>query len=176
MRKLVGVAMGMMMMLAACGGGQLKTFTFYSSQSVTIPSSVNNLVALTGRGGDGQPAYVDEYYDVEIVTTLNYSNGTTTTNTTYSSGSGTAPSDYCQGLNGNGPNGPYTGTRCYYHTQHYDEVPPSTGSSTTAFGKTFPGGLGGAATPVTYNNVAVTPGPNSLVIPSGGSVTFSYYE
>ena len=52
---------------------------------------------------------------------------------------------------------------------------PTTGSPTTAFGYTFPGGTGGAATPVTYNNVAVTPGASySIVVPSGGSVSITY--
>lgn len=52
---------------------------------------------------------------------------------------------------------------------------PTTGSPTTAFGYTFPGGTGGAATPVTYNNVAVTPGASySIVVPAGGSVSITY--
>lgn len=52
---------------------------------------------------------------------------------------------------------------------------PTTGSSTTAFGYTFPGGTGGAASPVTYNNVAVTPGASySIVVPAGGSVSITY--
>ena len=52
----------------------------------------------------------------------------------------------------------------------------STGASSTALGYTFAGGAGGAATPVTYNNVAVTSGSSySIVVPSGGSVTIQYY-
>ena len=52
---------------------------------------------------------------------------------------------------------------------------PSTGASTTGFGKTFPGGTGGAATPTTFNNVAVIAGASySIVVPSGGSLTITY--
>lgn len=54
-------------------------------------------------------------------------------------------------------------------------VDPTTGASTTGFGKTFPGGTGGAATPTTFNNVAVTPGVSyPIVVPSGGSLTITY--
>ena len=54
-------------------------------------------------------------------------------------------------------------------------VNDTVGASTTAFGYTFLGGTGGAATPVTYNNVAVTPGGSySIVVPSGGSVSITY--
>lgn len=53
---------------------------------------------------------------------------------------------------------------------------PTTGASTTGFGFTFAGGVGGPATPVTYNNVSVTPGVSyNLVIPSGGSIVIQYY-
>lgn len=59
------------------------------------------------------------------------------------------------------------------------------GANTTAFGYTFLGGTvndgpigsrtGNAATPVTYNNIAVTQGTGyALSIPSGGSVSISY--
>ena len=66
-----------------------------------------------------------------------------------------------------------------WSTVHYDYVQPAfDGANTTGFGKTFAGGVsGGAATPVTYNNVAVTPGAAyTLVIPAGGSITITYYK
>lgn len=51
----------------------------------------------------------------------------------------------------------------------------TTGASTTALGKTFPGGTNGLATVVTYPNVAVTPGSQYLLtIPTGGSVTLVF--
>jgi hypothetical protein len=54
-------------------------------------------------------------------------------------------------------------------------VDATVGASTTAFGYTFPGGTGGAATPVTYSNVAVTPGASyPIVVPAGGSVSITY--
>lgn len=55
-------------------------------------------------------------------------------------------------------------------------VPGSAGSNTTGFGYTFAGGAANtAATPVTYNSVAVTPGASySLSIPSGGYIQITY--
>lgn len=62
--------------------------------------------------------------------------------------------------------------------------PGSSGGTTTAFGYSFPGAsqvgsypnaTGQSATPVTYNNVAVTPGNSySISVPSGGSVVIQY--
>lgn len=51
------------------------------------------------------------------------------------------------------------------------------GADATGFGQTFPGGVGGAATPVSLTNVAVTPGASyGLIIPAGGSITITYYD
>lgn len=54
----------------------------------------------------------------------------------------------------------------------------SAGANTTGFGYTFAGGAPDTpASPVTYNNVAVTSGASySLVVPTGGSITITYYR
>jgi hypothetical protein len=51
---------------------------------------------------------------------------------------------------------------------------PFDGANTTAFGYTFPGGVAGPASPVTYNNVPVTPGTTYTIV-NNGSVTITYY-
>jgi len=52
----------------------------------------------------------------------------------------------------------------------------STGLDASALGYTFSGGVGGSATPVTYNNVAVTSGASySVVVPLTGYVIIQYY-
>lgn len=61
----------------------------------------------------------------------------------------------------------------------------SNGTATTGFGKNFPGGTLTGSEPyrtavapstTTFTNVAVTPGTTySIVVPSGGSLTISYY-
>ena len=61
--------------------------------------------------------------------------------------------------------------------EFYVDDATTTGASTTGFGQTFVGGTGGAATAVTYNNVAVTPNQAyTLTVPSGGSIQISYYS
>lgn len=53
--------------------------------------------------------------------------------------------------------------------------PASTGLPTIAFGKTFPGGSGGAAVQTGYANVPVTPGETyQITVPTGGNVTITY--
>jgi hypothetical protein len=53
----------------------------------------------------------------------------------------------------------------------------TTGAATTGFSQTFPGGVEGAASPVTYNNVPVTPGNSyPLTIPSGGQIQITYLQ
>lgn len=60
------------------------------------------------------------------------------------------------------------------------------GTASTALGQTFPGGtytgsypngVGGTAATTTFTDVAVTPGASySIVVPSGGQVSISYYS
>lgn len=55
--------------------------------------------------------------------------------------------------------------------------PATTGASSTGFGKTFPGGTGGAASTTIFTDVVVTPGASyNLVIPAGGLITITYYK
>lgn len=194
MRKLVGVfAMSIMLALAACGGGQkptTKTYTYVNhGQAITIPASVGNLTLLTGQGGAGR-AEDEEYvraYRKNTKTYVGYENGTVQTTdqgTTYHAG--TTPADYC------GPVVEYTTAdgqkrytqNCYYHSDasYWSTEPATTGASASitgpnGFSRTYPGGYGGPATPVTQENVAVTPGGQYvLTIPYGGSITMSYFE
>ena len=57
-------------------------------------------------------------------------------------------------------------------------APPTNGSSSSAFGYTFPGGTSSSPTAptLTYSNVPVTPGVSyAITVPSGGSITIQYY-
>lgn len=80
-------------------------------------------------------------------------------------------------------NATYGATGGYYASGDY-LAPGGSGANTTGFGFTFPGGgvsgsypneTGNAATPASYNNVAVTPGASySLSIPDNGYITIQY--
>lgn len=51
----------------------------------------------------------------------------------------------------------------------------TTGASASGFGKSFPGGVGGAAETLTFDDVSVTGGaPYQLVIPTGASISITY--
>ena len=53
--------------------------------------------------------------------------------------------------------------------------PTANGLPSIGFGKTFSGGVGVPATPVTYNDVSVTPGGSyPVTVPSGGYITIVY--
>lgn len=68
------------------------------------------------------------------------------------------------------------GNGWYIQIERYYEGYTTQGASSTAIGRTFPGGDGGPAGTTTYTNVSVTPGTSySIVVPSGGSVTLQYY-
>ncbi len=74
-------------------------------------------------------------------------------------------------------------TESGYRYVDYDYVTPgtgiaaTTGASATALGFSFPGGLGGAGTITDQGPATVVPGNvYTIVVPSGGSVTISYYQ
>lgn len=55
-------------------------------------------------------------------------------------------------------------------------IPGFQGASSTALGKTFPGGNGGPASTTTFTNIPVTPGVSyPIQVAAGGSVTLQYY-
>lgn len=192
MRKLAGVvAMSVMLLLAACGGGQKpvsKTYT--SNQTITLPANVTNLVLLTGQGGKGTPSserYVRFYS--KKTTTYNQRNdqgGTVVAldgGTTYHNG--VTPTDYCD------PQSPYIQNgvtnytwNCFDFTDlsYWETTPATTGGTTTmtgpnGFSRSWAGGYGGPAQSQTTENVTVVGGGQYvLTIPSGGSITLSYYE
>lgn len=72
---------------------------------------------------------------------------------------------------------PITGQDKNYDVGNMEEyIGDATGDSSSALGYTFPGGVGGPATPATYNNVSVTPNASySIIVPGGGYVTIQYY-
>lgn len=64
------------------------------------------------------------------------------------------------------------------YAEIYSSEAATTGGTSYAFGNTYPGGVGGAATPITTTNVSVTPGQTYTMSPaedSGGYITFQYY-
>lgn len=67
------------------------------------------------------------------------------------------------------------GSGWYMAAEQYFSEGPTAGGTSSAFGNSYAGGADGPATPVTTNNVAVTPGQTyTITVASGGYVTFQY--
>lgn len=161
-----------------------------SSTTFVVPYGVSSL-DLTGYGAAGTPGTPGTpgqtgWHEVSITTFQRRDGGTDQTASTFPpvfDGS-PKPDNYCD------PTVTYTtdestvyssSTTCYsFFTDTQPGTPgtaATTGASTTAFGKTFPGGAGGPASPTSFTNVTVTGGSSySIVVPAGGSLTISYYQ
>jgi hypothetical protein len=175
-------------MFSACGiaASRLTTQTFSSNATWTAPGTTLRIESMTGVGAPGVAAYTDPtgWQETYTTTYVRRDNGpndvvASTGNPVYDGSA--KPNNYCD------PVQYYTtaqstvyssGQTCYsFATVGGAFHPATTGASTTGFGKTFPGGTGGAGTNTTFTNVAVTPGSNySVVVPSGGSLTINYYK
>lgn len=174
------------MMAVMSGSPQLVTKTYTSSQTITIPLGVSRLEKLTGKGAAGTPGYTEEGYSYSVRATqerrLRSTGEWVETFSLNTSGFSTNyPTSGCGSSVSTPDNDTYSAIRScsYYSSIRADTnyVAPTTGASTTGFGKTFPGGSGSAAELVTHNNVVVKPGdPYALVVPSGGSITITYYQ
>lgn len=157
---------------------------FTANATFVAPTTTSSLATLTGQGAAGTPASSYDQPTWQQVVNTTYqkrAGGTDETNSFGSINDGAPPrANYCDAFVSTPDNLTYSGyTTCYYYLVNSRTVtiPATTGASTTAFGKTFAGGTGGAATPVTYNNVALTPGQSyGLVVPTGGSVSITYWK
>lgn len=170
--------------------GEPKQKTFTANATWPAPAGVTLLTTATGKGAAGAPAYNDSGYYIykyryyayrHSDNTYTYSSETLMTVTATTSG-GAVPAGYCEEP---GQSWAQIGTdiewrfTCYRHEKKLSGGyhPATTGASTTGFNKTFPGGVGGPATPVTFENIPVVPLQGySIVVPAGGSLTIYWTE
>jgi len=173
------------MLAAIFGSPELVTKTFTGNATFPMPSGVARLESLKGKGADGAPAKPG----VKVWRLLKYQQNMFSDSSGISWGQINLSSVDEFPSEPSAPP-PYKDPKIYY-TWGYSEMnytyevdsyikdssPATTGASATGFGKTFPGGIGQAATQVSYSNVAVTGGQNyTLAIPAGGSITLTYYR
>lgn len=166
--------------------------TFTSSQTWVAPAGVSMLATVGGggaagaadyyTGGDTTPGAKTVMYDQFLIAKPGGTDYHSHSEGTWS-GSTQPENTYTRSYIGDTSNvydyndvytsyvqAPDTTTPLVYHAA-------TTGASTTGFGQTFVGGTGGAATTSTVSNVAVTPGASyTLSIPSGGSITITYFQ
>lgn len=167
-------------LLALIGGGaEPKTKTFLANETWPAPAGVTFLLSAEGKGAPGGSASSRSVYDRTTNTFYQRrddgSLDTVFNGTTFGI-PGTAPAPFCDPVVTTPDDPTYVGHRtCYEFTNRQVATPPTTGASTTGFGKTFPGGTGGPATLTAYTNVPVA-ASNDIVVPAGGSLTISYYQ
>lgn len=158
---------------------QIITRTFTSNTTFVMPTGVTILTVASGKGAAGSPGNpgTTEKY-TRIVNTQYRRDGGTDVQTGNVSGWPYGSAQYCENVYYTPEQSTvYYGVQtCYYpSTRTVGGSSPTTGASASAFGKTFPGGTGGAATTTTYPNVAVNPGTSySVIVPSGGLITITY--
>lgn len=165
------------------GSPQARTYTVNAVW--TAPAGVTS-VSITGKGVDGTPANpgVTEWkmYSYEQYTYANTTDGTVTKGSKDiiavddSYQGAPVPSSYF----GEFEYFPWGNRRAEYTFELRSQstsTPAKTGASAVGFDKTFAGGVGVPAVPVTYDNHLVAPGnPYSLTIPAGASITIKWTE
>jgi hypothetical protein len=164
---------------------QQVTRTFTANATWTAPVTTSRIDTAVGKGADGSTTTTttNGWYSI-ITTTLHRRDGGTDQTASQTAGvfdGSPMPSNYCD------PTVYYTieqstvytdSTKCYtFYATSKTDTTTTTGASTTAFGKTFPGGVGGAASATSFSNVVITPGASyNIMVPPGGSLTITYFQ
>lgn len=149
-------------------GSTLPWSTLNSEMNSQI-SAVNNITTSSSGGTYGP--FTSRVY--------NWCSGTSTWGTytsTFGSRLYRRTGTFTNPYSGNAGNVPTSTNNNLYGTGGTVEtfISATTGSSTTGFSLTFPGGTGGIATNTTFNNVTVSPG-TTYTITNNGSLTITYY-
>lgn len=173
-------------MFAAAGIaiGKVVTETFTVNTTWKAPSGVS-VVSMLGYGARGQNATAGQSY-IYKTTTLYATRRSDGARVTISSSRNietftNQSSGYCDPV-ANTPSDPdYSSNQtCYAYDGYFtsSDNPPTTGASATGLSQTFPGSYGNVAPPMTSKTgVTVVPGQSySLVIPSGGSISITYFK
>lgn len=173
--------MSMLLLLEIMRSRVLKQSPVYGpgTHSVTIGPTVTVLETLTGRGGVGQPGSPgSQSYSYEQTIVYDRRDGGQDFNSQNGNGSGPIPGPGGCTYTSTPGSTIYTGyTQCVYYTDTSSGgSSPTTGPSTTAFGRTFPGGTGGAASSRTDLKVPVTPGNYTIFVAAGGTLSYTYLE
>jgi hypothetical protein len=178
-----GYALIQLLLAMATGGRQQITQTFTSSTTWVCPAGVTNLETVSGYGarGNDEYDYLVAAYQGGYATETYYRDGRVESDFgsipfTY----GNEPADYCKTTeySSNHPSGISHTTTCYSYSDasYYETQPTTTGSSTLAFGKTFPGSYGDVQpSTTTYSNIAVVPG-QSYTLTVRGRITLNYWK
>ena len=151
-----------------CSKPELVVLKLVPNQPWVAPANVGQLVAVEGKGQDGTPDRGGRWGYIETFT-IHINGQLVQTSVFPPAYEQSAPDDYCES--------PSPGrVECHTFAAFDDRKPATNGLDATGFGKTFPGGIAGPAPTLVFPNVPVI--PNQVyrpVIPTGASITISYY-
>jgi hypothetical protein len=168
------------------------TKTFTGNTTFIMPAGVSILDSVSGHGAPGSPATpgTTEQYTHVVTSYYRRTGGIDYVESDVDGWIGTnaaTGSDYCDpavaycdpntdALCVTGSTVYWQSVKCYYYkTRTVGGTSATTGASASGFGKVFPGGVGGPASTVTYDNVAVTAlASYPVVVPSGALITITY--
>lgn len=164
--------------------GKVITETFTASQTWVAPAGVS-VVNMLGNGARGQAATTGQsyIYETQTIYVTRRSDGarvvaSSSRKLIVFSGQSAG---YCNPAS-NTPSDPdYSSNQfCYAYDGYFTspDNPPTTGASAAGLGQTFPGSYGNVAPSFTSKpGVTVVPAQSySLVVPSGGSISLTYYK
>lgn len=162
-----------------------KSEVITASRYWVAPAGVTkvNLSGYGGRGNDAYDYYVEGYDTYQVTHQMMrdppYTIDTTRTYTGFSYGA--TPANYCNPTTERPAPSYYQYTQTcfeFMNASYWENEPATTGSSSSAVNKIFPGSTGNVQPATTvYNDVAVTPGTSYYIyVPYGGQVVISYVE
>lgn len=173
----------------------LQTVTFNTNGTWVCPADVPQLNSLSGHGVAGTPdtTYPTTLLVLQEYSYFSYDDGAsfdppTLQSQTITTPDAPIPADFCYSRDPYTGGGHYNRALCFAYGKKTvagldGGSPATTGASATAFGKTFPGGAGGAAATVTYPNTSSpnpipTTGGTSYPIscPPGATVQITFYQ
>ncbi|QYG03892.1 hypothetical protein [Massilia sp. NP310] len=167
-----------LMALAFSRRAQPVTATFDKNGPLVVPAGVSS-VSISGygaRGTDGFSGTVRRYRRTQVIHRyVDYVYRRTDTDLGY--GFGSMPGSYCEPETIFSPGNSVQECMIYSDASYTENKPPTTGTSATGLGKTFPGSYGDTAPAKTsLPSVPVTGGASyNIVVPAGGLVTVTYY-
>lgn len=167
----------------------IQTQTFTANGTWVAPVTTSSIETASGKGAAGTPdSSVTHYYHDRYTYRMTHNRDGSFTQgpTTFvardevASADTPLPDNYAS-ENFDTPSDPVSDyfyiQYIHFRAQTTTTTSATTGASTTGFGKTFPGGSGGAASLTNFANVPVTPGASyAIVVPAGGTLTITYYQ
>lgn len=170
-------------LFAMLAAPRVRTVQTFTASTTWVAPLTTSTVDMAGHGANGAPGTntLHGWYEITSTTRHRLDGGNDVSASQGASvfdGSAT-PGNYCDPTVSTPGDPVYSGyTVCHnFFSTTQPGTPDIAGAAASGIGKTFPGGADGPATLVNFPNVGITPGSSyPLSIPSGGSITLTYWK